>query len=157
MTYAARPDREGSKAGSAPLAFHAPGPLAWFEPWRGTPYARRGEAYVDLKRQRAEAVIAFVDRFRVGLKSRVEKWVASTPLTNLHFNGSEDGSAYGIYHSIAHSGARALGPRTRLTNLLLTGQSTLFPGLLGAATSGLRTAGALVGLKPILRELRALE
>ena len=84
----------------------------------------------------------------------MKKYVTSTPLSNLHFNGSEDGSPYGIYHSIQNTGPRAMGPRTRLLNLLLTGQNSLFPGLLGAATAGLRTSGHILGIKPMLSELR---
>jgi hypothetical protein len=51
------------------------------------------------------------------------------------------------------TGPRALGPRTRVRNLLLTGQNYLFPGLLGAAVSALRTSGHMVGIKAVLREL----
>jgi len=43
-----------------------------------------------------------------------------------------------------------------LKNLLLTGQSSLSPGLLGAAMSGLRSAGAMISIKPMLEELSAL-
>ena len=91
------------------------------------------------------------------MRQGVKRYVTSSPVTNLFFNGSESGSAYGIYHSIRNTGVRALGPRTHLNNLLLTGQSCLFPGLMGAATSGLRTAGHIIGIKPILRELMQIK
>jgi len=39
-------------------------------------------------------------------------------------------------------------------NLLLTGQNCLFPGLMGAAVSALRTCGHIVGMKPLLSELK---
>jgi hypothetical protein len=41
-------------------------------------------------------------------------------------------------------------------NLLLTGQNTLFPGLLAAAVAGLRTAGNVIGMKPSLAKLREI-
>ena len=55
-----------------------------------------------------------------------------------------------------NTGARALGPRTKVLNLLLTGQNCLFPGLLGAATSALRTSGHIIGIKPVLEQLKAM-
>lgn len=155
--FAARAERTTSDP--AALVFHAPGPMAWFEPWRETRFNKRPDDYERFKEARAEEIVRFVERFPGfggGLRARLEKFDVSTPVTNLHFNGSEDGSAYGIYHSMDQTGERALGPRTRIKNLILTGQSSLFPGLLGAANSGLRSAGSIVGIKELLRELRDL-
>ncbi len=45
---------------------------------------------------------------------------------------------------------------TKVRNLLLTGQSTLFPGLLAAAIAGLRTAGNVLGMKPTLEKLQGM-
>jgi all-trans-retinol 13,14-reductase len=136
------------------MNIHATGPMEWFEPWRHTRFGKREEAYDGLKNEYAENIFDFIDDYEINLKSSVHKYVTSTPVTNLHFNGSMDGSSYGIYHSIENTGARALGPRTHVANLLLTGQSCLFPGLLGSAISALRTAGHIIGIKPILKELR---
>lgn len=155
MVFAARPDRvEGAQAKGEPLLLHAPSPVEWFAPWRASRYGKRCAEYENFKACHAEAIIQFVDGYRPGVKGGVDRFLTSTPLTNMHFNGAEDGSAYGIYHSIQNSGVRALGPRTHVRNLLLTGQSCLFPGLIGAAISGMRSAGHIVGIKPILRELR---
>ena len=57
---------------------------------------------------------------------------------------------------LSPSGLRALGPRTKVRNLLLTGQSTLFPGLLAGGIAGLRTAGSITGLKPTLAKLQEM-
>ena len=140
--------------GSAAVNLHAPGPMEWFEPWRGSRYGARQDEYKSLKDSYARHIFKLVERYSPGFETSVSKFATSTPLTNLHFNGSEDGSAYGIYHSIQNTGARALGPRTKILNLLLTGQNSIFPGLLGAAVSALRTAGHIVGTKPILADLK---
>jgi all-trans-retinol 13,14-reductase len=136
------------------MNIHASGPMEWFESWRETKFAKRPDPYQNVKKEYAENIFSFIDQFEIGLSSTIEKYVTSTPVTNMHFNGSVDGSSYGIYHSIENTGARALGPRTHVSNLLLTGQSCLFPGLLGSAISALRTAGHIVGIKPMLKELR---
>ncbi|HEX4923461.1 MAG TPA: FAD-dependent oxidoreductase, partial [Bdellovibrionales bacterium] len=136
------------------LNIHAISPLEWFAPWSNTSFGKRPAAYNELKSKYAGQVLEFVDEFAPGFKDRLEAFATSTPVTNLHFNGSLEGSPYGIYHSIENTGARALGPATHVTNLLITGQSSLFPGLLGAAVSALRTSGYIIGIKPVLKELR---
>jgi all-trans-retinol 13,14-reductase len=133
---------------------HAAGPIDWFTDWRGTKFGKRPTDYEGKKAEYADHVLNMMDRFQPGFKASVEKFATSTPLSNLHWNGSEEGSSYGIYHSIQNTGVRALGPRTHVPNLLLTGQSTLFPGLMGSSVSGLRTTGHILGIKPVIKELR---
>lgn len=154
--FVARPDR-AEKENDFSLVMHGAGPLEWFERWRSTKYGKRPEDYVEFKHRHAEKMIELVDSRQPGMKDCIEKFTTSSPLTNLFFNGSEDGSGYGIYHSVDNSGIRALGPSTKIRNLYLTGQSCLFPGLLGAATSAIRTSGCLIGMKPLLKELRELK
>ena len=136
------------------MNIHAASPIAWFDPQNALSYGKRSFTYKNTKENFANSIIELLDSFESGFKSSLSQFVTSSPVTNLHFNGSAEGSSYGIYHSSENTGARALGPRTHIANLLLTGQSTLFPGLLGAAISGLRTAGHILGIKPLLKELR---
>jgi all-trans-retinol 13,14-reductase len=138
------------------LSMHAAGPIDWFDPWRDSRFGKRPADYGTRKEQFAENMFRAVERYEPGFRAKITKYVSSTPLTHLHFNGSEEGSSYGIYHSVANTGARAIGPRTKVINLLLTGQSSLFPGLLGAAVSALRTTGHIIGIKPVIEELRLL-
>ncbi|MEQ1878697.1 MAG: hypothetical protein ABL958_18790, partial [Bdellovibrionia bacterium] len=138
------------------LNIHAISPYEWFAPWSETSYGKRPPDYEALKSRYAGVVLDFVESHQSGFKSSIERFATSTPVANQHFNGSAEGSPYGIYHSMENTGARALGPNTRVRNLLITGQSSLFPGLLGAASSGLRTSGHIIGIKPALKELRQL-
>ncbi len=156
VTSAMRSPKSTSKSGMHPINIHSACPISWCEPWLDSKFGERPERYVDLKATASDQTLGLIEGYFPGFRSAIKNVAVSTPLTNLHFNGSEEGSAYGIYHSIANTGIRALGPRTKVLNLLLTGQSSLFPGLLGAATSGLRTAGQIIGIKPILNELRSL-
>ena len=147
----------GESKNAFTMNIHAAGPMAWFEGWSDTAWNRRPEEYEVFKTAFGEKVLGLVDGYQSGFRDSISKVQSSSTLSNLHFNGSPEGSAYGLYHSIQNTGARSLGPRTHVANLLLTGQSCLFPGLLGAAVSALRTAGHIVGIKPILRELRELK
>ncbi len=137
-----------------PLNLHAGSPIEWFNQWRGTRYGRRPKEYTEVKEQFAENIFSLVEKYQPGFRSLVQKHQSSTPLSNLHFNGSEDGSAFGIYHSIQNTGMRAIGPRTKVLNLLLTGQSSLFPGIMAAATAGLRTSSHLLGMKHLIHGIK---
>ncbi|MGZ3722802.1 MAG: hypothetical protein ACXVA9_07740, partial [Bdellovibrionales bacterium] len=139
-----------------PISLHVPSPFEWFTPWLEDRYGRRSPAYKDFKNTITTSIYDAVELHQPGFGTNIRQCTSSTPLTHLHFNGSEEGSSYGIYHSIQNTGARALGPRTKVLNLLLTGQNCLFPGLMGAATSALRTCGHIVGIKPVLQELKAM-
>lgn len=148
------PNRVGADArGRVPLVLHAASPIEWFEPWREQRFGRRGPGYKQFKAGYAEQMFQLVERYYPGFGATRGGYVTSSPLTNLHFNGSVDGSAYGIYHSLQTTGPRALGPRTKVRNLLLTGQNYVFPGLFGAAVSALRTSGHMIGIKAVLRDL----
>jgi all-trans-retinol 13,14-reductase len=138
------------------MNLHAVCPIEWFSGFRETVWAKRPEEYERAKEGFIEKVFAMVESHQPGLRQTIGKYLSSTPITNLHFNGSPEGSAYGLHHSIQNTGPRALGPRSHIANLLLTGQSCLFPGLMGAAVSALRTAGHIIGIKPVLKELREL-
>ena len=155
VVFLTAPKRPVGASGPYPFSLHAAAPLVWFEAWKDSRLGKRPPEYSDRKLQFAERVFAGVERYHPGFRASVIRFATSTPLTALHYNGSEAGSAYGLYHSIGNTGARAIGPRTKIENLLLTGQNTVFPGLLGAAISALRTTGHLIGMKPVLAELRA--
>ncbi len=139
-----------------PLSLHIASPYEWFTPFVSERYGRRTEAYKEFKDAIGANILSAVEKYQPGTTENVKAALCSTPLTHLHFNGSEEGSSYGIYHSMANTGSKALGPRTKVLNLLLTGQSCVFPGLLGAATSALRTCGHVVRIKPILQELHKM-
>lgn len=139
------------------LTIHAPGPHQWFEKFKDERWGRRGQDYKNLKKHLAEKLIEKVELTWPGTAAAIKNYELSTPLSNIHFNPSFQGSPYGVYHSIDNTGARALGPRTHIRNLLLTGQNTLFPGIMSAAVSGLRTAGHILGTKPIISDLIDLQ
>ncbi len=145
---------DGVSKNAYTINLHSLAPHAWFSEWAGSKFGKRPPDYVTQKERHAQRVLELVDHHVPGFSNGLSDSVTSTTLSNLHFNGTPEGAAYGIYHSIANTGPRALGPRTHVANVLLTGQNCLFPGLLGAAISGLRTAGHVLGIKPLLAELR---
>lgn len=132
----------------------AAGPYSWFAKWENQKVGHRGADYEDFKKGYASQLWSLVDDYYPGIQAAVTHETTSSALSNIFFNGSPEGSGYGIYHSISVTGPRAIGPRTHLRNLLITGQSTLFPGFLGAATAGIRAAGNVIGTKELLEDIQ---
>ena len=147
-------ERTNTNGQNFSFSAHAVGPYERFAKHDGTHYGARTEDYLEEKIKYANEVLALMNRMHPGIGHTVDRFVTSTPLTHLHFNGSHQGSSYGIYHSIQNTGARTIGPRTRVANLILTGQNTMFPGILASALSGVISAGHILGVKPLLRELK---
>jgi all-trans-retinol 13,14-reductase len=157
VVFVSSPKREwGPEETNFPQSFHIAAPFEWVTPFLNEKYGRRSPEYKNLKEKIQNSILASVERYQPGTVENLKAATSSTQMTHLHFNGSQEGSAYGIYHSMANTGAKAIGPRTKVLNLLLTGQSCVFPGLLGAATSALRTCGHVVHLKPILEDLQSM-
>jgi phytoene dehydrogenase-like protein len=125
-----------------------------YSKWRGSSHGKRPEEYYDRMKNKAENLLDHIDKYKPGFKGSVKHCTTASPLTNIHYNNSVEGSTFGIYHSIKQTGVRAIGPRTHISNLFLTGQNTLFPGVLGSAISGIHTAGHIIGMKKMLKELK---
>jgi all-trans-retinol 13,14-reductase len=160
--FVSTPDRvdpgisEPSKSppGYRPISVHIPAPYHWFREWESCVGGRKPRVYHALKRDLGAQGISFVESSYPGFAASIKDYDVSTPLSNIHYNKTLEGSPYGIYHSVKNTGARAFGPRTHIPGLFLTGQNCLMPGILGAAVAGLRTAGQILGTKPILRDLK---
>lgn len=131
-------------------------PLAWesVERWSGSLHGDRPEAYEDLKGRLLDTAVDALLADHPGLRGRIVRREASTPLSTAHFTRSPRGATYGHLHSRAQMGRHRPSQRTRVPNLVLVGQGVFSPGVLGTALSGYYGVGHLVGLEPLLEALR---
>lgn len=65
------------------------------EQWKGTAPGRRGQAYEDFKRRKAERLLDVLEEHFPGIRSGIQNYYTSTPLTYLDYTGTEGGSMYG--------------------------------------------------------------
>lgn len=152
--FFATPLRTYSGEGKLPLSVHASCPPNYFDKWKGQNKKISDPDYLTAKEKIFEDLFKKFDARFEGFSDSIVDICYSSNLTNSRYNPSPNGSAYGFYHDLSITGARSLGPRTHFPNLYLTGQNSLFPGLLGATISGLRTSGFFTGIKDILRQLQ---
>jgi all-trans-retinol 13,14-reductase len=110
------------------------------ERWSGRRSGRRGADYEAFKREKAEQLLADMEKEFPGLRSSVEALYTSTPLTYRDYTGTERGSTYGILHDSSRPIESAVSSRTKIPNLYLSGQSVYVHGILGVIAGGLHSS-----------------
>ncbi len=116
--------------------------------------SERGDAYSDFKKVRAEALIKMADSIMPGLKDAIERTYIYTPLTVRDYIGSDDGSLYGVVKDFQNPLKTFISPRTKIPNLLFTGQNLNLHGVMGVAMSAIVTCSELLGMNYLLTKIR---
>ncbi|MEQ1554097.1 MAG: NAD(P)/FAD-dependent oxidoreductase [Ferruginibacter sp.] len=114
----------------------------------------RGNDYEEFKKQKAEILLNCVEEKFAGLKNSIDKYYTSTPLSFRDYIGTEDGSMYGIAKDYSNPLKTFISPRTKISNLFLTGQNLNLHGILGATMSGLVTCTAIMENESIIEKIR---
>ncbi|MDR1274626.1 MAG: NAD(P)/FAD-dependent oxidoreductase [Odoribacteraceae bacterium] len=122
--------------------------------WQGTRVGRRGDEYEEFKRQKAEQLLAALDRQEPGTRAAVEHYYTSTPLTYLDYTGTEEGAMYGILRDCTEPAQGVISQRTRVPNLFQVGQNINSHGILGVIIGAIITAGELLNVNAIIRQIK---
>jgi all-trans-retinol 13,14-reductase len=120
-------------------------PYAAFVRFAGTRWKKRGEEYGALKEQLAARLRVELERQAPAIAGHVEHAELSTPLTTRHFMNYAEGEIYGVASTPARFALRALGARTPVRGLYLTGQDVASLGVAGALFGGVVCASAALG------------
>ncbi len=105
----------------------------------------RGEAYEEFKRKKSEKLFDQVETRFPGFKAAIKSYYAATPLSMRDYIGSDDGSLYGIVKDYREPMRTFISPRTKIPNLLLTGQNLNLHGVLGVTVSSVLTCSQILG------------
>ena len=122
--------------------------------WLGTHVGRRGEDYEAFKRRKAETVIAALEQEIPGISGQIEQYYTSTPLTYLDYTGVPDGAMYGIAKDVMELGQIGITSKTRIPNLLLTGQSITCHGMMGVLAGSLITCSEVLTRETLFSQLK---
>jgi phytoene dehydrogenase-like protein len=125
-----------------------------FRKWEKTGSEKRGQEYEELKTTLAEKLLSKVFEQFPLLKSSMEKYYCSTPLTQIDYTGSPEGSAYGLIKDSEEPIKSHVLPKTGISNLFLTGQNTNAHGMLGVSTGALITLAHITDINDIIKNIR---
>jgi all-trans-retinol 13,14-reductase len=123
--------------------------------WEDTSVDNRGEAYVEFKKQKAEKLLCFVEQQFPGIRSCIDAYYTSTPLTWRDYTGTRAGSAYGILKDFNRPLESFILPKTKISNLFFTGQNINIHGILGVTISSVLTCAELVDIKSLINKIRS--
>ncbi len=123
-----------------------------YKKWEGTKANRRDDNYKAFKENTSKKIIDKIYEILPETKGKIETTYSSTPLTNHHYTLSPHGSIYGIKHNMdqMHAPIRA---RTKLDGFYFTGQSLIFPGIVGVTITGFVTAAEILGQEYLFKRI----
>lgn len=121
--------------------------------WQGTHIGRRGDDYKAMKQRRAEQLLDVVCRDFPCLRDAIAGYETSTPLTYQDYTGTEGGSMYGVAKDINLGPAGRVPHRTKVPNLLLTGQNINSHGILGVLVGTIVTCSELLTSEHIFQDI----
>lgn len=122
------------------------------ERWNDTKVGHRGIDYEDFKRQHAVRLIKSLEKDFPGIENDIEVYYTSTPLTYRDYTGTENGGMYGIAKCV-NKVAYRVSQRTKVPNLLQTGQNINSHGMLGVLVGTIVTCSELIPTKEIYRQI----
>ena len=142
----------------ATIEIVAPAKYEWFEQWKDETWGKRGEDYDALKEGFSERLLEVLYEKLPQLRGKIDYYELSTPLSTDFFCFYKKGEIYGLSHDPNRFNQDWLKPKTDIPGLYLTGQDVMTAGVVGAAMSGLMTAGSVLGMFggwKMLKQLRS--
>lgn len=116
----------------------------------------RGNGYLEFKERKAEQLFKLIESNHPGFTGAVKSYHTSTPLTLRDYTGTPEGSIYGIVRDYKNPIRTFIPSRTKIENLLLTGQNLSLHGVLGVSVSALVTCGELLDIESLLTDIRSI-
>ncbi len=113
----------------------------------------RGEHYHEFKQRKNEQLLSKVYERVPELKGNIIAQKAATPLTYRDYTGTPEGALYGILKDVNKPNETTIATRTKIPNLLLTGQNVNLHGVLGVSITAVATAAELVGMEHLLQKV----
>ena len=105
----------------------------------------RGASYEQFKKEKAEKLLDKMENKFPGIRDSIAAYYTSTPLTYRDYIGTKDGSLYGIIKDYKDPMRSFISARTKIPNLLLTGQNLNMHGVLGVTIGSIVTCSEFLG------------
>lgn len=123
------------------------------EQWCGTKIGHRGTDYEAFKQHKAEKLLASVEQQFPHLRDHIKHYYTSTPLTYQDYTGTEGGGMYGVARDIHLGNACRVPHRTKIPNVLQTGQNINSHGILGVTVGTIVTCSELLTAERIYQQI----
>lgn len=128
------------------------------EPWLSTFNTaanknERGQTYEDFKAEKAEKLIFELEKKFPNIRDCIKEVYTSTPLSYRDYIASNNGSMYGYVKDVNRPMQSFISPKTKISNLMFTGQSINMHGILGVTISAIITCSEILGKDYLLDKI----
>ncbi len=113
----------------------------------------RDKEYQEFKAQKAQILLTTLEKKISGIRGMVSDYNTSTPLTLRDYVGA-DGSLYGVMRNYKNPSKSFISPRTKISNLLFTGQNLVMHGVLGVTIGAMVTCSEILGKEYLMDKIR---
>jgi all-trans-retinol 13,14-reductase len=114
----------------------------------------RGEGYEEFKIEKAEKILDVLASRVPNLRTNIQSYTTASPITYRDYIGSKDGTLYGVIKDYKEPMKSFITPRTKISNLLLTGQSLNLHGIMGVTISAVVTCGEILGNSYLINKIK---
>jgi len=121
--------------------------------WENSSLGNRGIDYEEFKKHKAEILIDQIEKQFPGFRASIKNYYTSSPLTIKDYTGTKNGSMYGIVHDCNDPLRTRISPKTKIPNLLLSGQNVNIHGVLGVTIGSVLTCTELLGMEYLLEKI----
>jgi len=128
-----------------------------FSKWKDTKWLKRGDDYLEYKKQLSAKLLDFAEKCIPGIKEFTVYTELSTPLTMEYFTKWEKGSFYGVPVTPARYKYKWISTKTPVKNLYLTGSDAGSLGVVGALFGGVSSIAGIKGMKGFMKVMKSID
>ena len=121
--------------------------------WENTTVGNRGEEYLAFKKRCEDKIIDDLEKVYPDIRACIKSVYSASPLTVRDFLNQKEGALYGVKKDCNNITLSHIPTRTKLKNLLLSGQNINFHGIVGTPITSVYTCAELLGLEYLLNEI----
>lgn len=128
-----------------------------FEKWADTKVGKRGLEYAELKKECTQLLIQQIELTYPDFSKWIKSISSSSPLTYRDYTGVAHGGMYGTLKDCKNPMGSTVTTFTSIKNLILTGQSINFHGILGVFLTALLSCGSFIDINELIKEINEKE
>jgi all-trans-retinol 13,14-reductase len=121
--------------------------------WENTTSGKRGTAYEAFKRQCEQKILHKLEEIYPDIRECIQSVYSASPLTIRDYYKQKEGALYGVKKDCNNMALSHISVRTKLENLLLTGQNINLHGILGVPLTAINTCAELMGMEYLLNKI----
>jgi all-trans-retinol 13,14-reductase len=121
--------------------------------WENTISGKRGKTYEAFKQRCEQQILNKLENIYPEIRSCIQSVYSASPLTIRDYYKQKEGALYGVKKDCTNMALSHIPVRTKLKNLLLTGQNIHLHGILGVPLTAITTCAELVGMEYLLNKI----